>query len=306
MTAVVIPSLGGPHLATCLVAVSNLDPAPGSVLLALSGGASPPDHVRDLEVLSSPRRLGFAAAVNTAIDHVSGSVDRIALLNDDASPTPDWLAALEAALNADPTLAAVQGTVTDAGGTVVDGRGIALDPFGLPIQVDRSGPAAPEPPGPRPLIAVSATAALFNMEALRQARLRDGSIFDPRFGAYHEDLDLGLRLRRLGWSAAWVPDAPASHVGSASGLGLRWRHPWWLIVNRWRALAGNLTATGLVDSFPRLLRGDLRAVRTIARVNARAPLVAVAAIAALPWIVNRSLHRPSPGPRFNALSEVAC
>ncbi len=88
----------------------------------------------------------------------------MALLNDDAVPAPGWLAPLEAALDADPTLAAVQGTVTDAAGTAVDGRGIALDEVGLPIQIDRGAAPTPEPPGPQPLIAVSGTAALFRAE----------------------------------------------------------------------------------------------------------------------------------------------
>ena len=82
-------------------------------------------------------------------------VGRVALLNDDAVPAPGWLGTLEAALDADPTLAAVQGTVTDATGAAVDGRGIALDDVALPVQIDRGSSPAPEPARPRPVIAVS-------------------------------------------------------------------------------------------------------------------------------------------------------
>ncbi|HSN55045.1 MAG TPA: glycosyltransferase [Candidatus Sulfomarinibacteraceae bacterium] len=304
MTAVVIPSLGGANLEACLAGVSALEPRPAAVLVVLSGGAPPPPPAPRLEVLSFDRRLGFAAAVNAALDHLGDPVDPIALLNDDAGPEPGWLAALEAALDADPTLAAVQGTVTDAAGLRVDGRGIALDPFGLPIQVDRGVDVEPEPGTRRPVTAVSATAALYRTEALEQTRLRDGSLLDPGFGAYHEDLDLGLRLRRLGWEAAWVPGARASHLGSASGRRLRWRHPWWLLANRWRALAGNLSGPALAVALPRLLRGELRALRTLARDNPRAPLVALGTTAALPWLLARGLVRRSPGPRLGTLREV--
>jgi GT2 family glycosyltransferase len=304
MTGVVIPSLGGPHLAACLAAVRRLDPAPTRVVLVLSGGASPPDPAPELEVLPRPGRLGFAAAANAGIERLIGTVCDIALLNDDAVPEPGWLAALEAALAADRSLAAVQGTVADAAGHRVDGRGIGLDPFGLPIQVDRGATPSPEPSAPRPLVAVSATAALYRSAALASARLADGSTFDPGFGAYHEDLDLGLRLRRLGWTAAWVPGARASHVGSASGGRLRWRHPWWLLANRWRALAGNLASRALAAAVPRLLRGELRAVRTLLRDNPRTAVVAVATTVSLPWLMARGLRRPSPGPRLTALPEV--
>ena len=303
MTGIVIPSLGGPHLKSCLDAVAALDPSPERIVVVVSSGASVPEHPISIELLSTEDRLGFAAAVNAGIDTLGNDVERIALLNDDAVPAPGWLGPLEAALDADPALAAVQGTVTDAIGAAVDGRGITLDDVALPIQVDRGSAPAPEPAQPRPVIAVSATASLYRTRALRESNLADGAIFDPRFGSYHEDLDLGLRMRRLDWRAAWVPGAWASHVGSATGHGLSWRHPWWLLTNRWRALAGNLTPAAVFTALPTLFRGELRAVRTLAHTNPRVMPTAAAALACLPWIVIRSLGRPSPGPRLTALPE---
>lgn len=304
MTAVVIPSLGGRYLEHCLAAVAALDPAPRRTVVVVSGGAAPPVRPTTVEFLTMDRQLGFAAAVNTGIDHLGGDVERVALLNDDAVPAPGWLAPLEAALDADPTLAAVQGTVTDATGAAVDGRGITLDELGLPVQVDRGASPAPEPPEPQTRIAVSGTASLFRLRALRDAALADGAIFDPRFGSYHEDLDLGLRTMRLGWKAAWVPGAWASHVGSATGRRLGWRHPWWVLGNRWRALAGNLSAAAVFAALPLLLRGELRAVRTLTRNNPRTLPAAAAVLMCLPWLVVRGIGRPSPGPRLTALPEA--
>lgn len=303
MTGIVIPTLGGPHLRACLDAVAALDPAPEQTVVVVSGGASVPEHPSSIEVLTTEGRLGFAAAVNAGINALGNEVDRVALLNDDSIPPPGWLGALEAALDADPVLAAVQSTVTDTFGTAVDGRGITLDDLGLPIQVDRGSNPAPEPTQPRSVIAVSGTASLYRIQALRESALADGAILDPRFGSYHEDFDLGLRMRRLGWRAAWVPGARASHVGSATGHGLNWRHPWWLLTNRWRALAGNLTPAAFFTALPTFFRGELRAIRTLARTNPRVLPTAAAALAYLPWIVIRSLGRPSPGPRLTALPE---
>jgi len=303
MTGIVIPSLGGPHLRSCLAAVVALDPPPERTVVVVSGGASEPDHPNSIEMLTSENRLGFAAAVNAGIAALGNDVERIALLNDDAVPASGWLGPLEAALDADSSLAAVQGTVTDALGTAIDGRGITLDDGALPVQVDRGSSPAPEPARPKPVIAVSGTASLYRIRALRESALADGAILDPSFGSYHEDLDLGLRMRRLDWRASWVPGAWASHEGSATGHGLNWRHPWWVLTNRWRALAGNLTAAALFTALPALFRGELRAVRTLARTNPRVMPTAAAALACLPWIVIRSLGRPSPGPRLTALPE---
>jgi hypothetical protein len=139
---------------------------------------------------------------------------------------------------------------------------------------------------------------------LREVSTGTARPFDTQFGSYHEDLDLGLRLARLGWKASWVGGAPALHEGSVSSSTMRWRHPWWLLVNRWRALAGNLTPRAFFRALPRMIRGDLRAVNTLARDNPRSFPVAVAAAIVWPALVTRGLMRATPGPRLAALPDA--
>lgn len=299
MSVVAVPTVGAPSLGQCLDALHALKPAPRIVVVA-SGAAAGIDAPRGVEVVRSPHRLGFAAAVNRGLA-AAGGADTVAVLNDDAVPSPGWLTALEGALAANPRVAAVQGTVLDGAGRSVDGRGIALDRYGLPVQVDRGQTAGAEPSGPVRRLAVSATACVFRTGALAAAALPGGEVFDERFGSYHEDLDLGLRLGRLGWESLWVPGAPCHHLGSASGARLGWRHPWWLLANRWRALAGNLRAAALLHALPRLVRGELRAVRTLGRTNPRAPLAGLAVAAAWPSLIAAGLARRTPGPRLAAL-----
>jgi GT2 family glycosyltransferase len=300
--AVVIPSLGSGSLDACVDAVHSLEPAPARVIVVLSGGAELASRA-GVEVTRSARALGFAAATNLGIAQASRGADRIALLNDDALPPPRWLEALGEALDRDPRLAAVQGTLADAGGGIVDGRGITLDRWALPVQIDRGLPVAGEDHALCPVLAVSGTAGLWRTEALAEVSTGAIAPFDPAFGSYHEDLDLGLRLWRLGWRSAWVGGVPARHLGSASGAAMRWRHPWWILANRWRALAGNLAASALLGTLPRLLRGELRALRTLSRSNPRAPAVAAAVAAAWPWLIAAGWRRSTPGQRLAALPE---
>jgi len=299
-TALVIPSLGAPHLKYCLEAVAALDPAPGARVVVLSGGAAAPSRVETFEVQRHRKRLGFAEAVNAGVAILPEGVEAVAILNDDATPEAGWLGALLGALERDPEVASVQGTVMDADGTSIDGRGIEFDRYGLPVQIDR-GLAIDDDQGERPVLAVSGTACLFRMQALRQAALAGSEIFDQRFDCYHEDLDLGLRLQRLGRIAQWVGGARSIHLGSASSPSLRWHHPWWMLANRWRALAGNLSPFALFGALPRLLRGEIRAVRTLIRSNPRVLPVAAAVAAVMPLLVIGGWRRQTPGPRLDEI-----
>jgi GT2 family glycosyltransferase len=301
--ALVIPSLGGAHLAGCLESAAALEPPPRDLVLVLSGGAAPPAGVERCTVIQHNRRLGFAAAVNTGLAALADDVEAVAVLNDDAVPEPRWLGALARVLARRTDVAAVQGTVATADGSLIDGRGIEFDRYALPVQVDRGLPLSPEH-GERPLLAVSGTACAFRMSALRQTALGGHTFFDETFDSYHEDLDVGLRLTRLGWRAAWTAGAPVRHLGSASGVGFAWRHPWWLLANRWRVLAGNLTPGAMLRGLPRLLRGDLRAVNTLARSNPRVVPTAAAVLASLPFLVVRGWLRSTPGLRLEAIPEI--
>ena len=55
----------------------------------------------------------------------------------------------------------------------------------------------------------SATAALYSREAFDRA-----GGFDERFFCYYEDVDLGVRLRLLGYRSWYVAGAIVRHVGS--------------------------------------------------------------------------------------------
>ena len=301
-TALVIPTLGAPHLTACLEGVAALDPAPVATIVVSSGAVDERSIAANATLLRHHGRLGFAAAVNAGIAALPDDVDGVALLNDDAIPETSWLSTLADALERNPKLASVQGTVCDANGTSIDGRGIVFDRYGLAVQIDRGGAVGTDI-GERTVLAVSGTAGLYRKQALHEAALAGPWFFDQSFDSYHEDLDLGLRLHRLGWGARWIGGAPCRHLGSASGPTMRWRHPWWLLANRWRALAGNLSPFALLAAMPRLLRGEIRAVRTLLRTNSRALPTAAAVTAAMPLLFARGWLRKSSGPRLHSLPE---
>ncbi len=316
MTALIIPSLGSPTLASCLEAVTALTPGPDHIVVVLSGTSGEGPDIPGVEVLHSPKRLGFAEAVNRGITATINDHAYVGLLNDDAMPSPGWLNHLLDSLERNDRFGAVQGTVSDYDThinqetrsdqeTRIDGRGIEFDRFGLPVQIDRGRRLEEEGHESQAIPAASATACVYRSEALRSVALSPIEFFDSSYGSYHEDLDLGLRLLRNGWLAAWVPQSGCRHLGSASGFSLRWRHPWWLLANRWRALAGNLKPVATVRLVPRLLRGELRATRTLLRINRRVALVAPLVFMLLPFLLLSGWLRTSPGKRLNSIPEFA-
>ncbi len=107
---VVVPTLGrSPWLGACLSALRRQGGAEDLEILVIDQGPRPaalPEGLAD-RVLRPERNLGFTGGTNLGIAAARGAL--VATVNDDAIVAPGWLAALTAALRADPGAAAAQG-----------------------------------------------------------------------------------------------------------------------------------------------------------------------------------------------------
>jgi GT2 family glycosyltransferase len=150
----------------------------------------------DRRLLSSPRNLGFARAMDLALDACRGRY--VALVNSDGEPDPGMLRALADVLDADPR------AVWAA--PAVHGPGEDDDPPGPPRAVDELG----------------GTAVLVRREEFLAA-----GGFDPLYFFYNEDRDASRRLRAAGHLLLRVPGTRFRHGKggrSARGVFLRERH----------------------------------------------------------------------------------
>ena len=192
----------------------------------------PPDALATYEPWTDNQ--GYAAGHNHNLARARGRP--VLLLNQDVELDPGFLAAALAVLDADPTVAAVQGRVRRLG---PDGTRLAvLDTTGLVMARDRrvisraqgtiDGPDAPSAVA-GPVWGVDGPLPVLRTAALREARLprmpgEGTEVLDEAFFSYKEDVDLAWRLRRLGWRAWYQPAALAWHArgdsGSATG---RWQ-----------------------------------------------------------------------------------
>jgi N-acetylglucosaminyl-diphospho-decaprenol L-rhamnosyltransferase len=171
----------------------------------------------DIRVLENAENLGFAAAVNQGVAASRGR--HVLLLNPDATPQPGSLAALVAALDADPSLgiagprllgedrAPLRSAWPEPGlGTA------AFEALFLHNLMPRSRwhEARPDPSGTVPCLPGTCL-------AVRRDCFQGLGGLDARFFLYHEDFDLCLRAREAGWRVALVSEASCVHrVGGSA------------------------------------------------------------------------------------------
>lgn len=213
----------------------------------------------NLTILRQDGNLGFAAANN--IGARNGRGRWLALLNPDAEAAPDWLANLMRAASERPThrmLASLQVNLHDP--TKLDGAGDCYLAYGYAWRGGfghkvESAPAAGECFAP-------CGAATF----LPRDVFLDSGGFDERYFCYHEDVDLGFRLRLRGERCQFVPEAVVRHAGSAiSGRTSRFavfhgvRNGVWTYVKNMPGWLLLLTSpVWFIGSLALLLRGAVR------------------------------------------------
>jgi GT2 family glycosyltransferase len=155
------------------------------------------------------RNMGFAAAVNRGVE--STKADWIAILNNDVTLAPDWLATLLAAVEKEDAWFATGKTLSAHDHKRIDGT---FDAISLGACACRCGSGKPDRPfwnQPRRIRMAPMTAALF------QRRLFDeiGSL-DEGFESYLEDVDFGIRCAIHERWGVYVPTAITYHQGSST------------------------------------------------------------------------------------------
>ncbi|HYC80573.1 MAG TPA: glycosyltransferase family 2 protein, partial [Solirubrobacterales bacterium] len=163
----------------------------------------------EVKLVALGANLGFGPALNRAVA-ADPEADPVILLNDDAAPEPDFVAALLERADGVESVAGVMVQEADPG--LIDSAGVVADRTLMGFDYLHGEPvaaaaAAPDPLGP------TGGAALYH----RAAFDRIGG-FDERIFLYYEDLDLALRLAAAGARCHLAPEARAIHAYS-TGLG---------------------------------------------------------------------------------------
>ncbi|MDP9169902.1 MAG: glycosyltransferase [Acidobacteriota bacterium] len=157
-------------------------------------------------VLSMGRNAGFASAVN--LGWRSANSKWVAILNSDVELDAHWAERLIAGAG---SASFASGTLLSAADvTLIDGSYDLMSRGACAWRAGHGGPIL-NINTPMNIAIVPATACLYRRDVLENL-----GGFDETFGSYLEDVDLGLRCIRAGFSGVYVPDAVARHHGSAT------------------------------------------------------------------------------------------
>lgn len=150
---------------------------------------------------------GFAGGYNRGMEAARGKY--IAIINNDAVASLQWVSALVAVAEKDRKTGAIASIIIDGNKpNALDSCGVGMALDGMSRQLMR-GQAPPDLKAPKEVLVPSGCACLFRIDALKAVGL-----FDETFFAYCEDTDLGLRLRWAGFKTVVAPDAQVTHYYS--------------------------------------------------------------------------------------------
>jgi GT2 family glycosyltransferase len=219
---IVIPTWNGaPLLAETLERLSRQSHPIARVIVVDNGSTDNSVAVAKkigAHVISLGANLGFAAAVNRGIREATA--EYIAIINNDVTLPPDWLARLMAKLETQSDTDAWFATgklLNTFQRDRLDGSYDAVCRGGCAWRCGQGRLDSEQWNRPKTIHLAPLTAAVF-----RAGLFKTLGLLDERFESYLEDVDFGLRCAEAGFSGLYVPEAVGYHRGSAT-LG-RW-HP---------------------------------------------------------------------------------
>ena len=208
--SVVIPNLDGAHwLKTCLPSLSGYPPGLVEVIVA-DDGSSDTSHEMTRSAaarfLAAPNaRTGFAATANRGIQAATGTW--IFLLNNDTEVAPGALTELLAGAQRNPDASMIAPLVLSLRDRErIDSAGMLLFPDGTARPRWHGQRSSDRTMGEEEVLMPSGAAAMIRRDAIERVGLLDESLV-----SYLEDIDLGLRIRRVGGRSIFVPTAVVFH-----------------------------------------------------------------------------------------------
>lgn len=215
---VVVPNWNGKEdLPACLDSLLQQS-APADIVVVENGStdgsaALLAKDYPQITVLPQKKNLGFAGGVNVGIQYaLENNYANIALFNNDAVAHKDWLKHLLQVFTDNQEVGIATCKLMDSQKTHLDSTGDMYTTWGLPYPRGRGEPAGAQYDTATEVFGASGGASLYRASLFEQIGL-----FDEKFFAYYEDVDVSFRAQLAGWKVRYVPKAIAYHqIGATS------------------------------------------------------------------------------------------
>lgn len=183
-------------------------------------------HFSKVKIIELGKNTGFAKGNNEGIKEAleDREVEYIVCLNNDTIVDQDWLEELVKTAEKDQKIGGVSSKAYFNDGVTIQNAGLRFEKV---LQANRKGGIGigfglkdeniPELSQQIEVFAPGGVAALYKKNILKTLLERDGEVFDEDFFAYAEDLDLGYRIRELGYISVLSPKAKLVHLHSQTG-----------------------------------------------------------------------------------------
>lgn len=283
------------HVLACLDSLRALERPPAEIVVVDNASADGTvDAVAsaypEVVCIPNPDNAGFCRANNQGI--AATSSPWVLTLNPDARLEPRFL---EEALSAfdGARVGTVCGKLLRFDRRTIDSAGLRLARSRQPIDRGYGEPDRGQFEREEDVFGACGAAALHRRAMLADVAVADGEVFDERYFAFYEDLDLSWRARRRGWRTVYRPTAVGLHArGGTVTRRSRWarlaamasRPPeirYHIAKNRYLTIVRNDTAGAFFRDVPFILARDVAMVALLACTS---PSVLVRLVRAWPML----------------------
>lgn len=175
----------------------------------------------EMKLIENNKNLGYSGAAEQGVRLARGKYVLIA--NPDIVFEPDYIRLLVNKMESDTKIGAISGKLLkydfseNKKTKIVDSAGLVMHKNRRCVDRGQGGDDCGQFDKAEEVFGVTGAAPLYRKSALVDCEI-GGAVFDPDFFMYKEDVDISWRLRLLGYSCFYLPQAVAYHGRGTSVL----------------------------------------------------------------------------------------
>lgn len=200
---------------------------------------------RNCFVVENPVNI-YSQGLNLGAKKATGKY--LAYFNNDTKITQGYLKNLIKELEKDSKVAIAQGKLLNYYKiNIIDSAGETMDIYGNPVTIGFGEEDGKQYDKPEEILSGSGSACMIRKDLFKKI-----GGYDPDFGIGYEDMDLALRVRRMGYKVKRFPDAVVYHKRAATDLApfIRTQVKWHFNKNRITTMLKNYPFLLLLRALP--------------------------------------------------------